>query len=290
MLRCQRLAALAIAVAGLSQPGVADSPNQRQEANHPASILAGNSGGSEFLSTTQGLAGPVREQAIRNALLMGHFPDSLLDFEPVELANQHHKITIFVSPDYLGIGTEDDFVRMPMSLDTARIIAQYYDCILPTVTMVDAIYQQADRHIEAHYLPPGRQMTSNDYYAQHNQWINDQLFAPIVADRLVAGHKKDLVLTQRLMQRPDRVAIYGWPRLRDRSPTQPLSLWHGRPYVDYSHGTRLVSRYAVVDGKTQDLYQVMQDPELAPLLSSEGPLNLARLMNATPSWGYVTGH
>lgn len=40
---------------------------------------------------------------------------------------------------------------------------------------------------------------------------------------LLAGHKKDLVLTRRLVGRPDRVAIYDWHRL-DGRPIHPLSM------------------------------------------------------------------
>jgi hypothetical protein len=36
---------------------------------------------------------------------------------------------------------------------------------------------------------------------------------------LITGHKKDVVVTNRLVSRPDCVAIYGWHR-RDRRPIQ----------------------------------------------------------------------
>ena len=85
-------------------------------------------------------------------------------------------------------------------------------------------------------LPPGPQMMSNDYYRRHHQAIEAQRTG---RPGLIAGHKKDVVVTNRLVSRPDRVAIYGWHR-RDGRPIQPLSLVHEASYADYSHGIRFV--------------------------------------------------
>ncbi len=42
------------------------------------------------------------------------------------------------------------------------------------------------------------------------------------AGKLIAGHKKDVVITNRLLTMPKRVAIYGWHR-PNGSPIQPLA-------------------------------------------------------------------
>ena len=65
---------------------------------------------------------------------------------------------------------------------------------------------------------------------------------------LVSGHKKDVVLTNRLITHPGQIAIYGWHR-GIGEPIQPLSTVHGAGYADYSHGIRLVSQMAMIDGK-----------------------------------------
>ena len=88
---------------------------------------------------------------------------------------------------------------------------------------------------------------------------------------LTAGHKKDLVLSQRLWEQPGRVAIYGWHRA-DGTPIQPLSTVHGARYADYSHGVRLVSQTMFVDGRPTRLLDALADEQLGPLLSDEGPL------------------
>ena len=55
-------------------------------------------------------------------------------------------------------------------------------------------------------------------------------------------------LVHGLNTQPDRVAIYGW-HYPSGQPIQPLSLVHEADYVDYSHGARLISRIAIVDGE-----------------------------------------
>ncbi len=82
-------------------------------------------------------------------------------------------------------------------------------------------------------------MRSNLYLERHQQRIDEQRFG-LPLGELISGHKKDLVLSNRLRQLPDRVAIYGWHRAPG-DPIQPLSTVHGARYVDYSHGVRLVS-------------------------------------------------
>ena len=47
--------------------------------------------------------------------------------------------TIEVMPDYLAVGSDDDFVRMPMRPQTAQQIADAFGCVLPTRKIVDAM-------------------------------------------------------------------------------------------------------------------------------------------------------
>jgi len=92
---------------------------------------------------------------------------------------------------------------------------------------------------------------------------------PEPAGVLVAGHKKDVVITAALASRPDKVAIYGWHHLDGRA-IQPLYVGHTVRWVDYSHGIRIVQREVEIDGAQRDLTDVLQDETLAPLLSDEG--------------------
>ena len=80
---------------------------------------------------------------------------------------------------------------------------------------------------------PGPAMGTSAYYSQHNALIASDL--PGNHRQLLAGHKKDIVLTNKLCTQRRRVVIYGWHKASGR-PIQPLSLVHGESYADYSHG------------------------------------------------------
>ena len=181
-------------------------------------------------------------------------------------------ITVCVTPDYLAVGTDKDFVRVPMGLPAAVAIADRFGFVLPTTKIVDAIYAQADVHVPPEPLTAGPQMRSTAYFVRHNSMVRQERVAEgAKLGMLIAGQKKDLVITNRLLTHPGRVAIYGWHRQNGR-PIQPLSTVHGENYADYSHGIRFVSTIAYVDGKARSLLDILQDPNLAPVVSTEGPI------------------
>ncbi|RMF92749.1 MAG: hypothetical protein D6736_02855, partial [Nitrospinota bacterium] len=61
--------------------------------------------------------------------------------------------TIWVMPDYLAIGSDADFLRIPLSYPAAITIANTFGFVLPTCKMVDAIYRQAAVHLRPQPLP-----------------------------------------------------------------------------------------------------------------------------------------
>jgi hypothetical protein len=220
---------------------------------------------------------PQREQAILGQLLAGNVPDFLRTLQPVRLRyifadKQTVTATVCVTPDYLAIGAADDFLRIPMNLYTATAVASRFGCMLPTPKLVDAIYEQAVYHLKPEPMPPGPQMRSTAYYETHNRKITEQhLVRGIPLGVLVAGHKKDVVVTNRLAHRPGSIAIYGWHR-QAGMPIQPLSTVHGARYADYSHGIRLVSDTVWLDGHPWSISQILQHPGLAKVLSTEGAM------------------
>lgn len=251
--------------------------------------------GSDFVRHVQGLAESDREVLIRAELLAGNMPEFLRRLIPITVTDlrpggHRVRVTLCVLPDYLAIGGDDDFLLMPMRLETALAIATHYGFMLPTTKIVDAIYEQSAAHLIPQPLAASDEMRSIDYASRHNVFIGMQRLAQgLPPGLLTAGHKKDLVITSRLWLNPERVAIYGWHRV-SKQPIQALSLVHGWRYADYSHGVRLVSTTAYVDGKTESLLDILEDPELAPLLSNEGPIrNVAQLeaMLAAPIQGAV---
>ena len=237
--------------------------------------------GSQFVQRVSKMDSQEREEAIRNEILEGNLPSFLRKLVPVELHAQlqggrNLTATIFVMPDYLAIGSDDDFLRIPMNLYTAEAIAERFGFVLPTRKMVDAIYLQSRNHFVPHPLPAGPQMRSIAYYWTHNQLIQDQARAlGMQSGDLVSGHKKDVVITNRLNANVGRIAIYGWHR-GPGQPIQPLSTVHGANYADYSHGIRLISEMALVDGEFRSVYDILHDSSTARVLSDEGPISVNR--------------
>lgn len=236
--------------------------------------------GSQFAEHVSKMDSGQREHAILSQLLEGNLPGFLRQLVPVTLEQNlpGRKIAlgvIFVMPEYLAIGSDSDFLRIPMNLYTAMAVADRFGFSLPTRKIVDAIYNQSSFHFKPQPLPPGPQMTSTEYYRIHNTLIDKQaqtLAIPLGA--LVGGHKKDVVLSSRLARNPGQIAIYGWHR-GPGAPIQPLSTVHGAGYADYSHGIRLVGQIAIVEGKQHSVYDILEDSSLANVLSDEGSLRQA---------------
>lgn len=158
----------------------------------------------------------------------------------------HEGRTIYVTPDFYRRGG----IRMPVDLPEAeRIAAQMsrdlgVPITLPDKAMVDSIHRAADVKLTPQPLSdrntgnprfydggPGG-MTDPKWFKIHDEMIEGQLNG---RTGLIDGHKKTI-----LRDAPrGKVRIYGWHR-PDGTPLQPDSSVHGKEYVDYSHGIRLV--------------------------------------------------
>ena len=224
--------------------------------------------GAAFMANLAKLSPSEREDVIAAELLRGNVPLFLRELVPVTVTANAHTITYRVTPDYVAVGADDDFVRLPMRPTTAQRIADAFGCGLTTRKMCDDIYRQAAVKLEPRPLVIRRDAVET--FVQHNAIVEAQL-AGRPRGLMVAGNKKDVVVTNRLSEKPNRVAIYGWHKLNGVA-IQPLSIAHTQSHVDYSHGVRLVSRAVIVDGVLRDLREVAAAPDLYPLVSDEGPL------------------
>lgn len=243
-------------------------------------------GGSTVVNSVMNLSGVERDAVLEREILGGNMPAFMRDLVPVTMTGvvngRQMEITICVTPDYLAVGDDDDYVRVPLGMASAARIADQMGFILPTPAMVDTIYEQAEVRLAPNPMEPGAAMTTTSYFERHNDTVEGQA-GPLGLHpaALVAGIKKDLVISERLRKQPGRVAIYGWHR-SNGSPIQPLSLVHGEEYADYSHGIRLVSRIAFLNGRPVALDKVMQDDDIAGIVTgTEGPMRNVRNLMAT---------
>ncbi len=230
--------------------------------------------GTAFAHSIAALPLIEREKKILAEVKAGNVPPFLRTLVPVSVSARGVKATYFVAPDYLAIGADDDFFVTPLTPFTAQTIADRLDCVLPTPKMVDDIYATATVKLTPAPIPPSPAMTTVAVFLRHNEMVRaERGEKPLGA--LVAGHKKDVVIANKVFATRGKVAIYGWHKSVGK-PIQPLYTGHTASWVDYSHGIRLVSRRMKVDGVATTIEKVLADPERAALLSNEGVMVKAR--------------
>lgn len=238
---------------------------------------------SDFIKSIKGLDRAKREIAAENALMAGNVPSYMRMFVDVNIvytddSGISHKLVVRTLPDYLTIGIDSDKLRMPLSPLTAQRIADSLDCLLPTTKLVTLFWNAALYKVPPQpWGPPyDASMMSTERYVAHDARINASMSKLSVdQSKLVAGHKKDVVMTNLLIDKPKQVAIFGWHQTGGR-PIQPLYLGHENTYADYSHGIRLVARECIFDDVDDDLVRILTDPILCCGVSNEGVLRIVK--------------
>lgn len=203
-------------------------------------------------------------------ILKGSVPNFLKKFVAVKsfytdtLGNQHSAI-FFASVDYVSIGNNQDWARVPLTPMAAQKIADSFHCFLPTKKMVDLIYQQAK--IKLQPMPMYIYRDSSITMWQHHLIIEGQRNNK---KGLIGGIKKDVILSAKIFDNTNtnKVAIYGWHELNE-IPIQPVYTKHANWYVDYSHGIRLIHETIIVDGKKMLYTDVLKNPILKNLICDD---------------------
>ncbi|HAZ13687.1 MAG: hypothetical protein A2X86_16405 [Bdellovibrionales bacterium GWA2_49_15] len=232
------------------------------------------------------LDGEAREHFIYQAVSEGQAFPSWNEFVPVTVSAKAHTLTFYVSPDYLQLGDEQEFFWAPLQYFSVKKLMASLGVLIPTAKMVNLIYRQAELKIWSKTMSDGPEMSTSPIFLEHTDLLLAQLKErglPYPCHCLSAGHKKDYVLTKRLLERPNREAIYGWFR-KDGSVIQPLSLVHNDRWVDYSQGFRAVSRKVLLDGVERPLEEILRHPTLSLLVSDEGPIDVRKIFSNWPSF------
>ena len=240
---------------------------KKMEAPQRTSSLTGN----DFYHQAFAMEWQGRDSFAVKEILAGNIPSFLKKFERIKVSivdsvtGKTINAEYFVSPDYLSIGTDDDWARINISPLAAQKIADSFQCFLPTRKMVDDIYKAAKIKLEPVPMFAFRDSTPTMWH--HHLIIEGQRNG---RKGLIAGIQKDVVISGKISRdaKPDRVAIYGWHKL-DGTPIQPLYTGHIYWWVDYSQGIRLVYRQIKVDKKWMDYIDVLNDSILKKLLCDE---------------------
>lgn len=234
----------------------------------PERVL-GSMTGQQFGSSIVNMANTrARELAIFQQLSLGNIPSFLRRGLPISVdAGGHHAI-FWTMPDYLAIGEDESFLRIPMRPTTATKAAQLFGACLPTRKMCNDIRRAMPIHLGFHGMSH-RSMAAVATFGEHNEIIQKAL-AGRQPELGIDGPKKTVVIAK---GRPKgNVAIYGgyWPTGKIVQGPQIQMSAHTIDYLDYSHGIRWVWEQVYVDGEMLYLEDVLTHPELHALFSDEG--------------------
>jgi hypothetical protein len=223
-----------------------------------------------WLTRLTPLPSQARDSMIVEALKKGEMPKLLQQWKRITVeatgANGRRlRLQYWVTPDYLALGTDHDFFRLPLTRAGADSIAAFYQCILPTRKMVNDIYLHAS--VICDPIPMYALRDSLPTFYHHHLMIEGQRQG---RKGLIAGIKKDIVQADSMNLSPylQKIAIYGWHR-RNALPIQPLYKKHSARYVDYSHGVRLVFRKMKLNGQWLDWQELIQNPDTRFLVWDE---------------------
>ena len=235
--------------------------------------------GLEFAKEITGLSLADREKAVALEFLSGNVPSFSRKLKLIKtvrtLNGKKYELAFFAACDYLAIGSDENYLYMPLTPGTAQYLADKLGCTLPTKKMVDLIYNSAEIKLRPQPIPPSDSMTTVPVFVQHTDSIQQQI-SELGIDRsennILAGHKKDIIISNKIYS-PDRnfgrVVIYGW-HLSAGHPIQPVFNGHNDQYADYSHGERFIADTVYLNGKPVPIEKILKDPVLSGLLSDEG--------------------
>ncbi|NQV38635.1 MAG: hypothetical protein HQ509_11610 [Candidatus Marinimicrobia bacterium] len=231
--------------------------------------------GTELIAVLNPLGLREREERILAEILTGNLPNFMRELIPISsvetIGDSTYNITYYVTVDYMLMGSDDDYFLIPMTPILAQELADSLNMSLITRKMVNDIWAAAGLKLAPSPIPPSDEMVTIPVFADHNSIVRTQRMASIESyplGTLVAGHKKDVILSNRIETNQDKVVIYGWHQLNGQ-PIQSLYSGHVNWYADYSHGIRLVNSECILNGEKRNISDILSDPELYRLLSDE---------------------
>ena len=231
-------------------------------------------GGAAFMSSITSVSLADRENAIYREIASGNIPNAFRKINRIaktikDADGNNCTVELEVLPDFLAIGSDDDFCRIPMLPATAQKIATLFGATLPTSKISDLAWEFAQVRLSPQTMTPDASMTTVPVFVAHNTLVETARKAEGKAlSAPIAGIKKDIIITNRIAADYTKLYIYGW-HYQNGTPIQSISGAHNSEYVDYSHGVRIVNQEMSIDGKLTKVRDVLRDSKKYVLLSAE---------------------
>ncbi len=209
-----------------------------------------------------------RDELILDHIQQGNTPSFLQSFKEIEITSGQNTLKFWVSPDYLSIGDDSDFLRITLGGKAARTAAELLGCMLPTSTISDYIFHMSDLKLNPETMTPNGTMVLTSALIGHNDKIQKQIAGRSYT--LIDGIKKDIIIHSGLLTYKKNICIYGWRYPNGKCiQCPPQYKAHVVDYQDYSQGVRLVARKMLLNQVAVDGYDLLKDPLHHRLINSE---------------------
>lgn len=227
--------------------------------------------GSDLAAMLSGLSASKREDFILEQVRNGCVPDFMRTPSLIILTGAGATANIEVCPDYLCLGTDDDFIYTQCNIVTAQKIADVIGAMLPTKKIVDECWHQAAVRIPPNTQKPDVYMVTTPVFLKQSREVRAlRLKNEAPLGSLVGGSFKDYILVKSMVGKPDRTCIYGWHRPNGVPIQGPNLSAHAKTYVDYSQCPRFISREMMVGDDVFSVADVLAHPLLHVLVTTEG--------------------
>ena len=240
--------------------------------------------GSQFSNIITPMSQTTRENWILGQIALGNVPGWMRTLVPITINKTingtAHTLTYYVTPDYLAVGSDQDYFLEPMTPILAQRIANLLNCTLPTRLMVNYNWTNAALKLTPSTIYYTNPITTVPIFIEQDAAVMAQRNAvtnthPLGA--LVSGDKKDVIISTLIYNNltsgvPKPVVIYGW-MYTTGIPIQGEVNVHAEAYADYSHGIRMVQLAVTLDGAANTVTNILADAVLWPLLSDEGVIS-----------------
>ena len=134
--------------------------------------------GSDFVAQVTGLSIADRETAVVREILSGNVPSFSRKLRSLKISQtvdaKNYELIYFVACDYMAIGSDQDYLYIPLTPSTAQYLADYLNCSLPTKKIVDNIYTNSEITLSPQPIPPSDKMTTIQVFEQHTDSIKQQ--------------------------------------------------------------------------------------------------------------------
>jgi hypothetical protein len=225
---------------------------------------------------------PEREILFLKEFFSGNVPSWMSQLVKLTITKGDLSITMCVAPDYMSMGSNEDYLRFPLTPIAGVVAANKLGMALPTKSIVDDIYNEASTNGKTIHIPGLNQAAGDGmwqmgagFYYYHNWKIKEKLTSSDEG-KLIAGHKKDPIISSFCANKPADLDFFGYYS----GPHQPTQTnpHHPANFADYSHGIRLIHKQMwVTEGGTRlagtsDYFTLLADPKYAKVLNHGFPM------------------